>query len=691
MSGVASKIAQDRAKAEGLGSPENPIKFADQDFEKLRAECLASNKLFEDEKFKAEQSSLGKDMEELGPDTEKAQGMEWKRPTEIMKNPKFIVGGFENEDVMQGGLGNCWFLGSITCLTTNIDCLSYIVPSDQSFDKDYAGIFHFKFWQYGEWVEVVIDDKLPTKNNKLFFATSQTSDEFWSALLEKAYAKINGSYEGLRSGYILDSMEDFTGGVAEIFPISSVPNDFFQKMQRALEYKCLAACDSPPKGTQDISTMSSSIAKGHMYTITRAKEVTYGNNKAQLIRMRNPWGYNEWQGAWSDKSEIWNQVDAKIKAELNTDKDEGEFWIAFPDFLTEYYKVTICDVTMSELFGGDHYNWCLTEFNGEWKNGSTAGGNSSYDTFWINPQYRITLQAPDGDASEKCSIVVSVIQKDRRKIKIRARAYIKIGFYIYKLSRTDELPLGKEFFLNNRSVASEANYDNKYREAVQRLELFPGDYVIVPAAKTPEEEAQFYLRVFTKKPTGGQEPGRSTLTDIFQPKITPETDSAFDIVKDELQKGEFNENEVKDMLNKMSAKYPELKSAGFTIKSVQDLIKLMDVDSSKTLSVDEFKKTWLKVDNYWRIFQAADADKSATLSDTEFRNAMKQAGFNFNISILNAIVHKVGPDSLKLDFNVFLSITANLETSFKMFTLMNPKQGASINLSLDEWLLTRLA
>ncbi|CAJ0956947.1 unnamed protein product [Ranitomeya imitator] len=388
--------------------------------------------------------------------------------------------------------------------------------------------------------------------------------------------------------------------------------------------------------------------------------------------------------AYSLQSPIWNNVDPSLKAKLNTDKDEGEFWISISDFLIEYSRVQMCDVTMNELCGGANYDWYLTEFNGEWKLGSTSGGNSSLDTFCINPQYKFTLRAPGGDTSKMCPVVLSLLQKDRRKIKFRAAAYISLGFYIYKLSSSDVLPLGKTFFKNNKCVSSEATYDNTYREAAKRLDLLPGDYVIVPANETPADEAAFYLRIFTKEPTGAQEPGNSTLTAIFQPVLTPETDSEFDIVNDELQKGEFDENDVKDMLNKMLAKYPELKSAGLTIKAVQDLIKLMDVDNSKTLSVDEFKKTWLKVDNYWRIFQSADDDKSATLSATEFRNALENSGFNFNISILNAIVDKVGPDSLKLDFNVFISTVANLETLFKMFNLMNPNQGGSINLSLDE-------
>ncbi|XP_016362138.1 calpain-1 catalytic subunit-like [Sinocyclocheilus anshuiensis] len=322
--GMAAKLRSQWDRDAGLGQNHNAVKLLGQDYESLRAQCQQTRTLFEDPLFPTSASSLG--FNELGPRSSKTHGVRWMRPTEICMRPQFIMDGATRTDICQGALGDCWLLAAIASLTLNDDLLHRVVPHGQSFDGGYAGIFHFQFWQFGEWVDVVIDDRLPVKDGKLLFVHSAEGGEFWSALLEKAYAKLNGCYEALSGGSTSEGFEDFTGGVTEMYELKKAPADLFSIIGRAIERGSLLGCsiDITSKFDQEAVTFKK-LVKGHAYSVTAVEEVVYRGNMTKLVRIRNPWGEVEWTGAWSDDSREWDNVDRSVRGRLQNRSEDGEF------------------------------------------------------------------------------------------------------------------------------------------------------------------------------------------------------------------------------------------------------------------------------------------------------------------------------------------------------------------------------
>lgn len=104
-------------------------------FYELRDECLKSGKLFKDPDFHPSPNILK--------NKSGHKSIIWRRPFELCNEPKFVVDGFSRYDVHQGYLGDCWFLAALATLAENKSLFHKVVPEDNSFDENYAGIFHF--------------------------------------------------------------------------------------------------------------------------------------------------------------------------------------------------------------------------------------------------------------------------------------------------------------------------------------------------------------------------------------------------------------------------------------------------------------------------------------------------------------------------------------------------------------------
>lgn len=111
-----------------------------QNYQALLESCLKSKRLFTDDTFPAHISSIG-----TGALLKKLpRNLQWKRPHALHKSPVFYAANRKQLDLCQGLVENCWFLAALEALTFHQDILAAVVPQNQSFERKYAGIFHFR-------------------------------------------------------------------------------------------------------------------------------------------------------------------------------------------------------------------------------------------------------------------------------------------------------------------------------------------------------------------------------------------------------------------------------------------------------------------------------------------------------------------------------------------------------------------
>ncbi|XP_047622551.1 calpain-3 isoform X3 [Phacochoerus africanus] len=752
--GPMPQAAQGKGTEAGVGNPGGKysaiisrnfpiIGVKEKTFEQLHKKCLEKKVLYLDPEFPPDETSLFYSQKF-------PIQFVWKRPPEICENPRFIVGGANRTDICQGDLGDCWFLAAIACLTLNKRLLFRVIPHDQSFTENYAGIFHFQFWRYGDWVDVVIDDCLPTYNNQLVFTKSNHRNEFWSALLEKAYAKLHGSYEALKGGNTTEAMEDFTGGVTEFFEIKDAPRDMYKIMKKAIERGSLMGCsiddgtnmtygtspsglkmgdliarmvrnmdesrlrdsDLIPEGCSDDrptrtivpvqfeTRMACGLVKGHAYSVTGLEEALFKGEKVKLVRLRNPWGQVEWNGSWSDSWKDWSFVDKDEKARLQHQvTEDGEFWMSYDDFIYHFTKLEICNLTADALESDKLQTWTVSVNEGRWVRGCSAGGCRNFpDTFWTNPQYRLKLLEEDDDPDDSeviCSFLVALMQKNRRKDRKLGANLFTIGFAIYEVPKEmhgNKQHLQKDFFLYNASKARSRTYINM-REVSERFRLPPSEYVIVPSTYEPHQEGEFILRVFSEKRNLSEEVENTISVDrpVPEPSNTDQESEEQQQFRNIFRQiagddMEICADELKNVLNRVVNKHKDLKTEGFTLESCRSMIALMDTDGSGRLNLQEFHHLWKKIKSWQKIFKHYDTDQSGTINSYEMRNAVNDAGFHLNNQLYDIITMRYADKYMNIDFDSFICCFVRLEGMFRAFNAFDKDGDGIIKLNVLEWL-----
>jgi hypothetical protein len=226
----------------------------------------------------------------------------WLRPSEFAplapgESHALVFEQAAAGDVVQGALGDCYLLGALSAVAASqyqgrSRLLQLILPSDGSSHENppegsSRGLFTFRLYVYGEWVQVSVDTLVPCgADRRPLFARCREPRELWAIYLEKAYAKLHRSYAAIEGGSLTTALVDLTGGFAERIELDSpavraelATGALWRRLMRYQRLGYLMGCAVAVAGGETEERTAYNLMQNHAYGVLLHYEQALGDGE----------------------------------------------------------------------------------------------------------------------------------------------------------------------------------------------------------------------------------------------------------------------------------------------------------------------------------------------------------------------------------------------------------------------------
>jgi len=220
--------------------------------------------------------------------------IKWKRHQGPLFAADWDEMGTLDVEIVRGGVSVNGFIGALAAVAGRSELLRKIIVHD---DLANTGLCAFSFFKLGKWRTVKVDNYLPfvTKSSILLSAQSASAEELWPCLIEKAYAKIHGSYATLKRDIhcpASKALTELTGTMVTTRKLDMLYDDeeeIWETLSDHLDCGNLICCSRDT--SDDDSSFSRSSLKGIIpdisYTLAGLVEL---EDDTRLVKLDNPWG-----------------------------------------------------------------------------------------------------------------------------------------------------------------------------------------------------------------------------------------------------------------------------------------------------------------------------------------------------------------------------------------------------------------
>jgi len=215
------------------------------------------------------------------------------------------------------------------------------------------------------------------------------------------------------------------------------------------------------------------IFQNHAYGLIDVQEV----EGHRLLRLRNPWGKEEWNGAWSDDAPEWTP---ELLAYFEySGENDGTFFMEFSDWCNEFNQCLCAHVIEPK--------WSVQKFSARWQRPNFAGGCINQPSWPKNPQYKIKTPI-------STTVYVSVSHENlRKKNQTPFSEYPAAGCTVLYREQKDSY---KQETIKNRAQVKGISKFVNIRDAIVIFEAEANqEYTAVVSTFLPNIEGNFSIRV----------------------------------------------------------------------------------------------------------------------------------------------------------------------------------------------------
>ena len=259
-----------------------------------------------------------------------------------------------------------------------------------------------------------------------------------------------------------------------------------------------------------IDGTNTGLILNHAYGINDIMEIADKEDPKRplrIMRLRNPWGHTEWEGAWSENSKEFAKYESVIQEyvdDLPPDErfplksNDGTFFMHYSDW-KEIFSTLFLNIDFPE-------DWTGVRFDSAWTSVNSGGLPNTYtkdvlERYAKNPQFLIR---PKDD----CTMMFSMTQTGGRLPVINSNPDHprNMTYYSYPFNETllyanvalFRLPFGQRYLTAfDKDKLVSISPIKRERENSCRVKLLGGEtYVIVPSCEIAGNTGKVFLSIY---------------------------------------------------------------------------------------------------------------------------------------------------------------------------------------------------